>query len=368
MTGSIQSCITRHSLPRATTQSPKAGPPVHPFWYANHRTGKRIRDRNVLQYIRSVQIPSTYKDVCINPDKDASLLATGRDTKGNLQYRYNPSTIRSNSRDKFRRMVGLSELLPTIRASLDAGGKSKLTSGMDSKEEAVKMAISLLSQCSFRIGNPKYLKQNQSHGLTNLLVRHYDPKHHIITFKGKTNQTNVCKVQNEATQKYLQRRARSLKPSDRIFSYTSRRNEGQRSSILPVDINQVLRSHGDITAKDFRMWTANASLLGALSAHYNNNNNNNNKRNKKKNAKQTRTIFEKRRIMKQSIERVATLLNHSPSVCKTNYIHPGIYDMYMSDDSEWLERMLKKISRSHSDRKCDELLKRILTHLDDEKW
>lgn len=354
MTVDIKSCITRHLLPGVATRQSKSGPPVHPFWYSHPRTGKRIRDRNMLQYIRSIQIPAAYKDVCINPDKDAPLLATGRDAKGNLQYRYHPSTIRSNSRDKFRRMTGLSGVLPAIRASLNAGGKS--TKNIDSKEETIKRAIALLTECSFRVGNPKYLKQNNSYGLTNLLIRHYDPNHHTITFQGKTNQTNVCKIRNNATKKYLQQRVRRFKPSDRIFSYSSRRNDGKYSSILPADINRVLRSYGDITAKDFRMWTANASLLDALSTHY------------AVRTNKVRTIFEKRRIMRDSIRHVATLLNHSPSVCKTNYIHPGIYDMYMTDDSEWFERMLHKISRSRSDQKCDELLKRVLVHLENEKW
>lgn len=357
MSDSISRCITRHALPKTQKRAKQNGPPVHPFWYADPRTGKRIRDRDMLQYIRSIQIPEAYKDVCISSRKSAAVLATGRDIKGNLQYRYNPRTIQSNARDKFRRMLALSKVIPTVRQSLHAGGRGAVQ--IDSKEEVINRAIGLLSECSFRVGNPKYLKQNQSYGLTNLLLRHYDPRRHTITFQGKTNQTNTCTVHDPTTRRFLQSRSRSLRPDDRIFSYTSQRADGTRANILPADVNRTLRAHGDVTAKDFRMWTANVGLLTSLAARY-----------AKRRGARPYTFFDKRRIMKSSMKEVAAQLNHTPAVCKSNYVHPGVYDMYMSDDSAWIESELRSLARSRttSARKYDDLLRKLLTHLDREGW
>lgn len=353
----IPHCITRHTLPKSRQHKGSSGPPTHPFWYANPHTGKRIRDRDMLEYIRSIRIPAAYHDVCINPRQSAAVLATGRDAKGNLQYRYHPRTTQSNARKKFRRMLSLSAVIPIVRESLRGGGRG--APAMDSKEEAINRAIGLLSECSFRVGNPKYLKQNKSHGLTNLLVRHYDPKKHTITFQGKTNQTNMCTVHDPWTRRFLQDRARRMHPDERIFSYASQRSDNTRAYIFPADVNRTLRAHGDITAKDFRMWTANVGLLKALSAHY-----------IKYRGALPRPFFDKRRIMRMSLKGVAEQLNHTPAVCRSNYVHPGVYDMYMSDDSAWFESVLRSLSRSRvvSNRKYDDLLRKLLVHLDRESW
>ncbi len=77
--------------------------------------GAPVRDRQVLQRIRSLAIPPAYTDVWICARADGHLQATGRDARGRKQYRYHPDWVRQRGTDKFDRILAFGKALPALR-------------------------------------------------------------------------------------------------------------------------------------------------------------------------------------------------------------------------------------------------------------
>src|SRR4030095_16417451 len=82
--------------------------------------GKKIRDARELSRIRKLAIPPAYTDVWICPSPNGHLQATGRDARGRKQYRYHPRWREVRDETKFGRMVSFSEVLPKLRARVEA--------------------------------------------------------------------------------------------------------------------------------------------------------------------------------------------------------------------------------------------------------
>ena len=59
------------------------------FEYFDAR-GRRVKQPQLLQRIKSLAIPPAWTDVWICADADGHLQATGRDARGRKQYRYHP--------------------------------------------------------------------------------------------------------------------------------------------------------------------------------------------------------------------------------------------------------------------------------------
>ena len=144
-----------------------------------------------LARARQVRFKSTYTDVCINTDPAAPILATARDERNRLQYRYTADHHQRRAEEKFARLLLICEVVPRILRQLDTRRVDGLA---NTRDESVRFAILLLAECGFRVGSPEYLKSNESHGLTNLLVRHYDPATQTLAFGGKKGVHNRCTV------------------------------------------------------------------------------------------------------------------------------------------------------------------------------
>ena len=67
--------------------------------------GDKIKDKETLEYIRSLKIPPAYEKVKINLNKNSKLLVTGYDVKGKKQYIYNEKWIEMRSQQKFCNMI-----------------------------------------------------------------------------------------------------------------------------------------------------------------------------------------------------------------------------------------------------------------------
>ena len=67
--------------------------------------GKRIRDRDTLDRIRSLAVPPAWTDVWICPAPLGHLQATGRDARGRKQYRYHARFRARRDAAKFERLL-----------------------------------------------------------------------------------------------------------------------------------------------------------------------------------------------------------------------------------------------------------------------
>ncbi|MEZ0336261.1 MAG: DNA topoisomerase IB, partial [Gemmatimonadales bacterium] len=132
--------------------------------------GKTIRDPRSLQRIRALAIPPAYTDVWICSDPSGHIQATGRDARGRKQYRYHPRWREVRDETKFGRMLAFSEVLPTVRATVD----SDLARPGLPREKVLAAVVRLLECTGIRVGNDEYAKANRSFGLTTLRDQHVE--------------------------------------------------------------------------------------------------------------------------------------------------------------------------------------------------
>jgi len=141
--------------------------------------GQRVRDPDTLARIAALVIPPAYSDVWICADPQGHLQATGRDARGRKQYRYHEQWRELRDQHKYGRMLAFAQALPKLRSQLEA---HLARPGLD-REKVMALVVSLLDHTLIRIGNQRYLRDNQSYGLTTLRNRHVKVQGGTIRFQ-----------------------------------------------------------------------------------------------------------------------------------------------------------------------------------------
>ena len=272
--------------------------------------GNVITDEKTLTRIGLLAIPPAYTNVWICNKSNGHMQATGRDAKGRKQYRYHARFRQVRDSTKYEHMLDFAKALPAIRYRLDADLKQrKLT-----REKVLAAVAYLLETTMIRIGNADYAKQNKSYGLTTLEHRHVEIEGAELrfNFKGKSGKQWRLKLKDRRIAKIV--KASQDLPGERLFQYIG--EDGEQYDVTSNDINAYLKeiSGTDITAKDFRTW--NGTVLAALAlAEY----------------KKVDSHAAAKRNVRAAIEAVAARLGNTPTVCRKCYIHPEVFESYLSD-------------------------------------
>jgi len=278
------------------------------FTYHDARGGV-IRDEEVLDRIRALAIPPAWTDVWICPRATGHIQATGRDVKGRKQYRYHDGWSRHAAESKFERLPAFARALPKLRKRVEAD----LNRRGVTRDKVLATAVRLLELTLIRVGNAQYAKQNRSYGLTTLNKRHLDLNGTALTFafKGKSGVEHEVRVRDRR----LATVVRSLRdlPGQQLFKY--RDADGTLCVITSDDVNAYIReAMGDgFSAKDFRTWAGTVSAARAL----------------REAGPPTSPTDAKRRIT-VCVKAVAGLLGNTPTVCRSSYVHPAVFELYQS--------------------------------------
>lgn len=104
-------------------------------------------------------------------------------------------------------------------------------------------------------------------------------------------------------------------PGQQLFQYLD--EDGERQGVTSSDVNEYLRevTGQDITAKDFRTWAGTVLAAMALQEF---------------GAIDTQAAA--KRNVRAAIEHVAGRLGNTVSVCRKCYVHPEIFNSYLSGD------------------------------------
>ena len=271
--------------------------------------GGLIRDRQALDRIRTLAIPPAWTDVWICPDATGHIQATGRDGKGRKQYRYHDAWIRRSSEAKFDRLPAFARALPRLRQRVEADlGRRGVC-----RDKVLATAVRLLELTLIRVGNARYAKQNRSYGLTTLNKRHLDLNGTALTFafRGKSGVEHEVRVRDRR----LATVVRSLRelPGQQLFKY--RDGDGTPCVLTSDDVNAYIReAMGDgFSAKDFRTWAGTVSAARAL-----------------REAEPPASAADAKRRITACVKAVAGLLGNTPTVCRSSYIHPRVFELYQS--------------------------------------
>jgi DNA topoisomerase I len=279
--------------------------------------GSRVRDPATLSRIRSLAIPPAWARVWICVDPDGHVQATGFDARGRKQYRYHNRWRQIRDAAKYHRLVAFCHVLPRMRRQV----ARDLACRCLCKRKVVATIVSLMEKGQLRVGNDEYTRQNGSYGATTLLDRHATIRGPVIklAYRGKSGILRRIRLVDQRLATIV-RRCRDL-PGQRLFQYVG--DEGEPVAVLSTDVNEYLReiSGGPFTAKDFRTWAATLSCALLLSPR-----------------EVPKTKNGMRLCVNEVLRTVAARLGHTPAICRSSYIHPGVFESFARGELSPLAR------------------------------
>lgn len=270
--------------------------------------GRPIRDKKVLERIRSLALPPAWESVWICPSEEGHLQAIGTDARGRRQYRYHPHYRLVRNNTKFHRMPDFANALPGIRSQVERDLKLPSLP----REKVIATVVRLLETTFIRVGNEEYARENSSFGLTTLRDRHVKIEGDQVkfSFRGKSSQFHVITLEDRRMARIV-RQCRDL-PGYELFQYVDQ--FGETHSIDSSDVNGYLRevSGEDFSAKDYRTWAGTVQTALAL----------------RDIGDFTSETHAKKNIV-EAIKRTADRLGNRPATCRNYYVHPAILEAYM---------------------------------------
>ncbi|MBC7451300.1 MAG: DNA topoisomerase IB [Cytophagales bacterium] len=269
--------------------------------------GTRITDKTTLKRIKALVIPPAWKDVWICPDENGHIQVTGIDTKNRKQYRYHPLWTVIRNQTKYYRLRDFGRSIPAIRKRLE----HDLALKQLTKNKVLATIVSIMEQTSIRVGNNVYEKLYGSYGLSTLKDQHV----HIhgsdmnFSFKGKKGIYHRINMKSRRIANIV-RTCKDI-PGKELFQYYD--ENGQRHSIDSGEVNAYIRelSGADFTSKDFRTW---AGTLNCLMAFHE--------------IGEADTVTQTKKNIVQALDKVASCLGNTRTVCKKHYVHPIIISFY----------------------------------------
>ncbi len=229
----------------------------------------------------------------------------------------------------------------------------------DLPDDYIPIIVYMLRTYHFRIGNERYVNDNQSYGITTLRAEHItfdkgkDNKFTIefIGKKGILNQFTDTNAKIAKLLRILIEKAKKPGHDGFLFKYrgnaegdSGHGNAGEMYFITPDQIQTFFQEkyNSYITPKMFRTWYGNYHMLVCLREMFN-----------KGEIKHRLTKTEKNEIIKQCSEHVSSKLNNTPTVSKQSYIDNKILELVMRnpyrlassipDDSDGQHAFLYKI-------------------------
>ena len=277
------------------------------FRYVDAR-GRRIADADALERIDSLRIPPAWRDVRISPRARAKLQATGLDRAGRLQYLYHPEFRARQEAAKFEKLIRFGEKLPDLREAMAAHIE---LDPLEFEWTAV-LAVRLINQGWFRVGDERYAKRFRTFGITTLRKNHVRVRGKRIAFRFRAKHRVL--VRTAVVDAELAEAMRELLKAPggrRLFRY---RNADGLCSLTGRGLNDYIQEHmgEEFTAKDFRTW--GGTLLAAVGL-----------------AERgvAETEAESKRRIAAVMRSVGERLGNTPAVARASYVSPAVIEQYL---------------------------------------
>ena len=296
--------------------------------YARRRCGKgfvyrdaegvRITDPEAIGRITALVIPPAWKDVWISPDPFGHIQATGIDARGRKQYLYHPRWRERRDQEKFDSMVAFARSLPALRSVVD----NDIALGDMSREQVLACAARLLDRGFFRIGSEEYAVSNETYGLATMLKSHVTLDGQAIRFDyiAKESKRRLQAVVDPEVAEIIGTLKRRRGGGEELLAY---KQDGRWCDIRSPDINAYLKAatSRDISAKDFRTW--GATVLAAVGLAVT--------------QRQQLSAAARKRAIMRAVKEVAFYLGNTPTVARSSYIDPRVFDRYTDGQTIPLE-------------------------------
>lgn len=126
-----------------------------------------------------------------------------------------------------------------------------------------------------------------------------------------------------------------------------RTDDGEWRDVTSAEINAYLKeiSGAEITAKDFRTWTATVLMAAALAE-----------------AEPPRTKTARKKLISEAYRQVSEQLGNTPAVCKASYVDPRVVDKFENGETI-REQVLERAEEADSDRDTQKVLEAAVCRL-----
>jgi DNA topoisomerase IB len=271
--------------------------------------GRLIRDER-LERLRSLAIPPAWKDVWICPWPNGHIQATGIDAAGRRQYRYHEAWRAKRDAEKHERVLEIARQLPDVRDSVVEALQGR---GL-TRERVLAAAVRLLDLGAFRVGSEEYAEDNGTFGLATLRREHVRVRGERVFFsyKAKGGIDREVELLDLPTARVVRELlARPEDAGEDLLGYWL--DDGSWHDVTSDEVNAHLKelSGAQVTAKDFRTWTATVLMATTLAE-----------------APPPGSRTARKRVLKDAYVAVSESLGNTPAVCKASYVDPRVVDRY----------------------------------------
>jgi DNA topoisomerase I len=277
------------------------------FRYEDAR-GRPITKEDALARIESLRIPPAWKDVWISPRPHAKLQATGVDKAGRRQYLYHPAYRARQEQAKYDKLVQFAERLPDLRQAMN----EHLDQEPLSFEWSAAVAVRLINDGWFRVGNERYARSYKTFGITTLRKGHVRVRGSRITFRFRAKHRVLCHtVLVDAELAAAMKELLALPGGRRLFRYE---RDGDIYTLGARKLNEYIQEHmgEDFTAKDFRTW--GGTLVAAIELAE---------------AAPAESETAQKRTVAAVMRKVGERLGNTPAVARASYVSPAVVEQYL---------------------------------------
>jgi DNA topoisomerase IB len=308
--------------------------------------GRLIKDDR-LDRLRSLAIPPAWKDVWICPWPNGHIQATGVDAAGRRQYRYHDEWRVKRDAEKHARVLEIAQQLPDVR---DAVAEALQGTGL-TRDRVLAAGVRLLDLGAFRVGSEQYAEDNGTFGLATLRREHVRVRGERVFFSytAKGGLDRELEITDRPTADVV--RELLKRPDDTgedLLGYWVDGPGGERAwhDVTSAEINTYLKevSGAEITAKDFRTWTATVLMAATLAE-----------------ASPPTSRTGRKRTVSAAYKRVSEQLGNTPAVCKASYVDPRVVDRF--EHGETVAGALAEAGGAPDDRTAQRVLEAAVCQL-----
>ena len=273
--------------------------------------GRRITEPSVLDRIRELAIPPAWEDVWVCPYPMGHIQATGLDAAGRKQYRYHDRWRERRDAEKFESMIRFAECLPQLRTRVARDLRRK---GMP-RDKALACAVRLLDRGFFRIGSEDYAEENDTYGIATMRKRHVTIGGDEVSFdyEAKGGKRRLQTIGDPEVAQVVRALKQRRGGGEELLAY----KVGRRwVDVKSADINEYVKAAAgaEFSAKDFRTWSGTVLAAVALAVS----------------GPAQGTKSSRKRAKARAVHEVARYLGNTPTVARTSYIDPRVFDRFDS--------------------------------------
>jgi DNA topoisomerase IB len=304
--------------------------------------GTAIKDDR-LDRIRALAIPPAWTDVWICPWPNGHIQATGVDAAGRRQYRYHDEWRARRDAEKHERVLEIAHQLPDVRDAVKAGLRTR---GLN-RDRVLATAIRLLDLGAFRIGSEQYEEENGTFGLATLKRDHVSVRGEraFFSYTAKGGVEREVEITDRPTATVVrQLLERPADAGEDLLAYQT--EDGEWRNVTSAEINSYLKeiSGVEISAKDFRTWTATVLMAAALAE-----------------VPPPTSRTARKKVISAAYKQVSEQLGNTPAVCKASYVDPRVVDRF--ENGETVAHVLRQADEAEADRDAQKVLEAAVCQL-----